>query len=151
MHILLDKEILLNVFSIVQKAIPLKTSINILKGFFVQVNEQEVIIAANNLEISIKATLQNVKILQSGSVVMQDKIIDILRQLPEKDVEIKMDTDNLRIEIVSGKANFVLYGIDPEEYPRLSENEQWANWSSLTFTASTFKKILKGVTFAVSG
>ena len=140
MHILLDKEILLNVFSIVQKAIPLKTSINILKGFFVQVNEQEVIIAANNLEISIKATLQNVKILQSGSVVMQDKIIDILRQLPEKDVEIKMDTDNLRIEIVSGKANFVLYGIDPEEYPRLSEKSNGLTGRLLLLLPALLKK-----------
>jgi len=150
MHIVSDKETLLEAFSIVQKAIPLKTPLNILKGFFVQADEQELIVAANNLEISIKATLQNVKILKSGSVVIQDKIIDILRQLPEKDVEIKMDTENLRIEIFSGKANFILYGIDPEEYPRVSEKEQWSYWSSLTFTASAFKKILKGVTFAVS-
>jgi len=150
MHIISNRDTLLEAFTIVHKAIPTKTPMNILKGFFLNATQEEFIISANNLELSIKAIIKKIEILKTGSIVIQDKILDILRQLPDQNVEIKMDYDRLRVEICSGKANFFLYGIDPEEYPQLSDKEQWALWSSLRFTAGSFKKIFKGVIFAAS-
>ena len=150
MHIVGNKETLLENFSIVHKAVPIKTPINVLKGFFLKASQDEFIIAANNLELKIKATIKDLHILSDGSIVIQDKILDILRQLPEDNVEIKLDSEKLRLEIISGKANFFLYGMDPEEYPEFSNEEEWSRWSSLKFTANNFKKLLKGVIFAVS-
>jgi len=149
-HLKAKKENLLSIFSVVQKAVPIKTPMQILKGFFMEAKDKELIVIANNLELSIKANINNLEIIDTGSIVIQEKIVDILRQLPEEDVEIKMDPDSFRLEINSGKANFFLYGIEPEEYPPFSEEEQWSSWSCLLFKAKDFIHMLKGVIFAVS-
>lgn len=150
MHIKAKKDSLLSIFFVVQKAVPSKTPMQILKGFFMEAKQNEFIIIANNLELSIKANINDLEIFNTGSVVIQEKIVDILRQLPDEDVELKMDTESFKVEIISGKVNFSLYGIDPEEFPSFSEKEQWSSWSCLQFKAKDFIHILKGVIFAVS-
>lgn len=150
MHIIAKKNILYEVFSVAQKALPTKTPMPILNGFFVETKEHEFLVIANNLELGIKAKLDDIKILSTGSVIIQERIVDILRQLPDQDVEIKMDPENLRIEISSGKSNFFLYGIDPEEYPVFTEEEQWSSWTCLHFASKDFISILKRITFAIS-
>lgn len=150
MHIIAKKNTLLEVFSVVQKALPIRTPIQILKGFFVEAKEHEFFVIANNLELSIKASLDDLKILNTGKVVIQEKFVDILRQLPDQEVEIKMDPENLNLEVYSGKSKFFLLGIDPEEFPVFSEKEEWSSWSCLRFSSKDFINILKGVTFAIS-
>ena len=155
MHLVFSKNKLIEYFSIVSKSIPSKTPLNVIKGIFLKATQDRFIIMANNLELIIKATIEtqeedDLKIIESGSLVINEKIIDILRQLPHNKVELKMEADTYRLEIFSGQAKFHLYGMDPDEYPELSNEEEWKNWSVLQFTASEFKEFFKGVTFAVS-
>ena len=150
MHLIFSKDKYVEIFSIVNKSIPSKTPLNILKGFFLEANDNKFIIMANNLELVIKAIEEDLTIVEQGSVVINDKIVDIIRQLPDDEVVLKMDKNTFRVEVSSGDANFVLFGMDPEEYPKFSEEEDWSAWTNLHFTTKEFKKCFRGVTFAVS-
>ncbi len=119
-------------------------------GIFFDVKEDSVEFRSTNLEVGIKAFSSDVDVVNGGTVVLPPKIVDILRQSPEEDVEIKMDESNFRTEIKSGKANFFLYGMAPEEFPRFTDDSRWSSWNRLTFSAGDFRDILKKITFAVS-
>jgi DNA polymerase-3 subunit beta len=150
MHIIAKKDLLFEVFSVVQRALPVRTPMPILKGFLLEAKKDEFLVIANNLELGIRAKLDDLKIIKTGHVLIQEKFVDILRQLPDQYVEIEMDPESLRIEISSGKSNFSLYGIDPDEYPAFTDEKKWSSWTCLHFTSKEFLNILKKVTFAVS-
>ncbi len=141
---------LLENLSIVEKGIPTKTSMQILNGIFMEANKETLTFCSNNLEMGITAGLEKVKVEEEGKVILPAKFIDILKQLPDKELEIKMNEEDLRVEIKSGKAHFFLYGMSAEEFPHITEEEEWQNWDSLVFTADKLKELLTKVTFAVS-
>lgn len=115
-----------------------------------EANKETLTFCSNNLEMGITAGLEKVKVEEEGKVILPAKFIDILKQLPDKELEIKMNEEDLRVEIKSGKAHFFLYGMSAEEFPHITEEEEWQNWDSLVFTADKLKELLTKVTFAVS-
>jgi len=155
MHVVFPKNKLIEYFTIVSKAIPSKTPMSVLKGIFLKATKDKFIIIANNLELAIKATVDpqtenDIEIIETGSLVIHEKIIEILRQLPLEKVELKMEANTYRLNITSGQAKFHLYGMEPEEYPDMSDEEDWKEWSCLSFSAKEFKEFFKGVAFAIS-
>lgn len=136
--------------NIVQRSIPLKTTITTIQGVLLQVKNNCLTMISNNLEMSIKAVCEDIQVIEEGRVVLPGEIVDILKQSPHEDVEIKMAPGDFRTEIISGKANFFLYGMDPEEFPSFKEDSQWRKWGSIEFSANEFKNILRKVNFAVS-
>ena len=150
MHFEVKKSILLEIISIVQRGIPLKTTIPTIQGVLLQAKDGCLMMVSNNLEMSIKAVCEEVKIIEEGWVVLPGEIVDILKQSPHDEIEIKMDAGDFRTEIISGTAKFFLYGMNPEEFPSFKDESQWKNWGSISFSANEFKNILKKVNFAVS-
>ncbi|MCB2777017.1 DNA polymerase III subunit beta, partial [Listeria monocytogenes] len=62
-----------------------------------------------------------VEVESVGGIVLQSKYFgDIVRRLPEENVEIEV-TSNYQTNISSGQASFTLNGLDPMEYPKLPE------------------------------
>lgn len=150
MHFLAKRSTLLENLSIVQRGIPLKTTITTIQGILLQAENNCLTMVSNNLEMSIKAICNDIQIVEEGWVVLPGEIVDILKQAPHEDVEIKMEPGEFRTKIISGKAEFILYGMDPEEFPSFKDEFQWKKWGSIEFSANEFKNILKKVNFAVS-
>ncbi len=144
------RKAILDKLSIVERCVPVRTTVPLVGGILFDVKEDSVEFRSTNLEVGIKAFSSDVDVVNGGTVVLPPKIVDILRQSPEEDVEIKMDESNFRTEIKSGKANFFLYGMAPEEFPRFTDDSLWSSWNRLTFSAGDFRDILKKITFAVS-
>ncbi|MGI6328082.1 MAG: DNA polymerase III subunit beta [Dethiobacteria bacterium] len=149
MHILADKNVLLENLNTVQKSIPLKSTISALKGILINVKEEELTMVGNNLEMSIKAISNNIQVFKEGEVVLPVEFIEILKQSPDENIEIKISEDDLRTEIISGQANFILYGMNPEDFP-LVGFEKNSDRKKIDYSAQEFKNMLKKVTFAVS-
>ncbi len=150
MKIIAPIQELLQYLNVLQKGIPGKTTMEIVNGILLEVIGNSLVVNTNNLEMSIKAVIEDVEIIDGGAVVLPAKFIDILKQLPENKVEINREADELKVEIKSGKANFSLYGMDAEEFPRFSPRESWSSWNNINLPAGDLKKILQRVNFAVS-
>lgn len=150
MHFYGKKSSLIGDLSIVEKAAPIRTTIPIINGILVEAKKGELYFTSNNLEMSIKAANRDVEVLEEGSVVLPVKMVDILKQLPDEMVEIKTENDTLRTEILSGKARFYLYGMDPEEYPSFESAFSREGWNKIDFTAGELRDIIKKLVFAVS-
>ncbi|MEW5919535.1 MAG: DNA polymerase III subunit beta [Bacillota bacterium] len=136
--------------SVVEKGLPTKTTLPILNGILVDAGEDYLRWVSSNLELSIQAQDHDANIVERGRVVLPGKIVDIVRQLNDDEIKISMYEDELRAEITSGKAVFVLYGMDAAEFPHFTDAEEWMTWDSLEFSATDFKEMFKKIIFAVS-
>ncbi len=149
MHILADKNILLESLNTVQKSVPFKSTIPAAKGILVAVKGSELTLIGNNLEMSIKAISTNLQVFKEGEVVLPVEFIEVLKQSPEEKIEIRINKDDFRAEITSGQAKFILYGMNPEDFPLVGfENPPDAE--KIVYPAQELKSMLKKVTFAVS-
>lgn len=149
MHILAKKNTLLENLSIVQKSIPLKTTMTVIKGIFLEAKSGQLTMVGNNLEMSIKAVCNDLQIKDEGEIVLPVEFIEILKQAPEESIEIKINQEELRAEVKSGQAVFILYGMNPEEFP-LNNYEITPDRDKISYSSRELKNILKKITFAVS-
>ena len=136
--------------SVVEKGLPVKTTLPVLRGILLDIGDDYLRLCASNLELSIQVIDRNVEIEEKGRVVLPDKLVDIVRQLPGDTVRIKMHNTDLRVEISSDRAYFNLYGMDASEFPHFTDESEWSEWEGLSFTAADFKEIIRKIIFAVS-
>lgn len=136
--------------SVVEKGLPAKTTLPILNGILLEAGEGYLRFSSSNLELSIQAVEREISVLETGSIVLPNKLADVIRQMSDDDVKISVNDENLRAEIRSGKAVFNLYGMDAAEFPNFTTQEEWSKWSGIEFSAIELREMLKKIIFAVS-
>ncbi|MDD9148497.1 MULTISPECIES: DNA polymerase III subunit beta [unclassified Sporolactobacillus] len=110
----------------VMKAISTKTTVPILTGIKITAGLDGITLTGSNSDISIKSFIpveendsENVVIESTGSIVLPSRLFsELVRKLPAEQVLIEADS-RLIAKITSGKAEFSLNGLDPDEYPNL--------------------------------
>jgi len=154
MKFLIQKERLSNSIQDVIKAVASRTTIPILIGIKIDATDEGVALTGSNSDISIKSFIPKeeddtelVDIIEPGSIVLQARFFsEIVKKLPDSIIEITVD-DQFKTIIRSGNAEFVIHGLDAEEYPRLPiiESEK-----SFTMSADLLITLVKQTVFAVS-
>jgi len=154
MKFLIQKERLSNSIQDVIKAVASRTTIPILIGIKIDATDEGVALTGSNSDISIKSFIPKeeddtelVDIIEPGSIVLHARFFsEIVRKLPDSIIEITVD-DQFKTVIHSGNAEFVIHGLDAEEYPRLPiiDSEH-----SFTMPADLLITLVKQTVFAVS-
>lgn len=154
MKILIEREPLMNSIQNVMKAISSKTTIPILSGIKLEANDQGVKLTGSNSDITIESIIPveedgivNIHEMVLGQIVVQAKFLpEIIRKLPDHQVEINVDSD-LNLQIKSGHAEFKLNGQDAEEYPQLPVLQ---TDNSFDLQIDLLKMLIRQTNFAVS-
>ncbi|SEQ07480.1 DNA polymerase III subunit beta [Piscibacillus halophilus] len=154
MKILIEREPLMNSIQNVMKAISSKTTIPILSGIKLEANDQGVKLTGSNSDITIESIIPveedgivNIHEMVPGQIVVQAKFLpEIIRKLPDHQVEINVDSD-LNLQIKSGHAEFKLNGQDAEEYPQLPVLQ---TDNSFDLQIDLLKMLIRQTNFAVS-
>jgi DNA polymerase-3 subunit beta len=145
MRILTTKNHLLESINIVEKAVPSKTTLPILEGILFTAESGRLILTATDLELGIETNLE-VDVLEPGSLVMAaDTIGNIVRKLPDADVEIA--TKDGFIIIKSEGTEIEILGLPQEEFPKLPEVDKEFE---LSMPDSSLKEMIRQTIFAVS-
>ncbi|MFZ5968722.1 MAG: DNA polymerase III subunit beta [Bacillota bacterium] len=123
MKIICSQKNLSHSINIVQKAVSPKTTLPILKGILLETCEQQLKLVGTDLEIGIENYI-DAKIISQGSVVISSRLLgDIVRKLPDADVEIEVDDQN-NVVIRCESSEFTLMGQPAVEFPELPEVEE---------------------------
>lgn len=154
MKFVIERDRLVQAVNEVTRAISARTTIPILTGIKIVVNDEGVTLTGSDSDISIEAfipLIENdeviVEVERFGGIVLQSKYFgDIVRRLPEENVEIEVTT-NYQTNISSGQASFTLNGLDPMEYPKLPEVTDGKN---IKIPINVLKNIIRQTVFAVS-
>ncbi|MFO7952878.1 MAG: DNA polymerase III subunit beta [Bacillota bacterium] len=148
MRISTNSSFLYACLEIVEKALPVRTTIPLINNIFMQINKEELLFSTTNLEMTINTSMENNND-ETGVVLLPSKIIEIMHYFPVSEVHIDINWDNYRIDISGGSAHFQLYGADPQDYPttafiKVEKNEGYC------IEQRTLKQLIRAVVFAAS-
>ena len=102
--------------NIVQKAVPAKSTAEILQGILIEVGE-ELRFTGNDNEFGIVYEIPAI-IEEIGSIVVNSKTFgDIVRKLPDIYVTLETINDGAMLSITSGHANYKIKAYPTESYP----------------------------------
>ena len=113
-----NQQVLVKALNIVSKAVTARTTIPILKGILLRINENGILtMAASDLEINIEKKLK-VEDSEPGEIVVQAKLFgDIIRKLPNSTVNISEQNGNVLIHCAGSEFNII--GSESDEFPKI--------------------------------
>lgn len=145
MRIITNRNLLLESINIVQKAVPSKTTLPILEGILFIAKNGKLTLVSTDLELGIETSI-SVDVIEQGSLVVSSRIIgEIVRKLPDADVEIEKK-ENI-IYIKSENSEFKVLGLYQEEFPQLPSVEKD---KGISISSSMLKEMIRQTIFAVS-
>lgn len=133
--------------TIVSKAVTSRTTIPILKGILLEVTADGFLkMSASDLDITIENKIA-VENAEAGSIVIGSKLFgDIIRKLPNADVTVTAEADNVNINCMN--SNFSIVGISADEFPNINNEEEVIK--SITLKSETVKDMIRKTSFAAS-
>lgn len=146
MTITCEKSKLLEGINIVLKAVPNKSTMEILDCVVIEVKNNVIKLIANDLEIGIETVIDG-DIAKEGLVAVSAKVFsEIVRKLPSGDVKIK-ESGNYSLNISCGKAKFNIPAKPAEEFPFLP---QISKENKVVISQFTLKEIIRQTVFSIS-
>ena len=109
--------------SIVSRAVSARTTVLVLGGVLLRAEGGEVQLAATDMELSLRTSL-DAQVEGEGSVVVLGKtLVEIARLLPTEDVQIEHRPDEGVVRIESGTYSSRLHTYNADDFPRLPDVE----------------------------
>ncbi|QIL45994.1 DNA polymerase III subunit beta [Vagococcus coleopterorum] len=153
MKITINRNSFLNELATVQRAISSKTTIPILTGVKINLTDEGLTLTGSNADISIETFLSvkdekaQMLIEETGAIVLQARFFnEIIRKLPEPTVTLEV-MDNNQVAITSGAAEFIVNGLDAENYPHLPVVDEK---KQLEIPVRVLTKLINETGFAIS-
>ena len=146
MKIVCEKDKILKAINSVTKAVASKTTMPILEGILIQTNDKEVKLTTYDLEIGIEYVIDADVKEQGATVVNAIMFSEIIRKLPDTEINISLNEQNLLVIECEGSL-YKLATMNPEEFPELPQiNVE----NSIEIEQNTLKDMIRKTIFAVS-
>ena len=146
MKIICEKDKILKAINSVTKAVASKTTMPILEGILIQTNDKEVKLTTYDLEIGIEYIIDADVQEQGATVVNAIMFSEIIRKLPDTEINISLNDKNLLVIECEGSL-YKLATMNPEEFPELPQiNVE----NSIEIEQNTLKDMIRKTIFAVS-
>lgn len=145
MRLVIKKEEISDILQSVVNIIPPRTTLPILQNFLIEAHKNELRFSATDLDIFFSSSIQT-EVKEEGSItVPARKFVDIIRELPEIPIYMRVDEDVIAIECE--KSFFRLTGISREEYPEVPELSEA---SVIKIDGATLLRLINKTSFAIS-
>ena len=117
MKFVCSKSVLLQILNVVQKAVTTKSAMPILDCIKIEASSDgTAIFTTNSTEFCIEYK-SNITVNESGSIALPSKIFgEIIRRLPEGEVEVSVKPDNYHTTIKCGSSEFSIQGMSAEKF-----------------------------------
>jgi len=118
-----SRDELQHALGIVARGVSTRTTVQILAGILLEADEGKLRLAATDMELSLRTSLE-AKVESDGSVVVPGRLLlDLARLLPDPEVTLEHKPEEAVVEIRCGSASYRLHTYNPEDFPRLPETE----------------------------
>ncbi len=140
------KDKIIKALNSVVKGVASKTTMPILEGILIQTNDNEIKLTTYDLEIGIEYVIECEVKEQGSTVVNAIMFSEIIRKLPDTEIEITLNDKNL-LEIECEGSHYKLATMNPEEFPELPKIEIE---NSIELEQNNLKNMIRKTIFAVS-
>lgn len=121
LKISLPREELTRQLGVVARAASTRTTVQVLAGLLLRAGEGRLELAATDMEISLRSSLE-ASVESEGAVVVPSKLLaDLVRLLPADEVSIEHRSGEGIVEVVSGAATYRLHTYNADDFPRLPD------------------------------
>ena len=124
MKVKIEKSELLGALRKATKPVSNKAVVPVLTGILVVSDEKGLTLTGSDSDLTVITNIpldeeSSLEVVKEGAIVLPAKeFLNIIRSLDNGEVEITVD--DLRANIIGGKANFVINGVSASEYPRIN-------------------------------
>ena len=146
MKIVCEKEKLLKGINSVIRAVPTRTTMPILEGILIQTNNNQLKLTSYDLELGIEYTMECNVIEEGNTVVNSIMFSEIIRKLPDTDINIEINENNLLVIECEGSL-YKLATMNADEFPELP---QIVIENSIETDQTILKNMIRKTIFAVS-
>jgi DNA polymerase-3 subunit beta len=146
MKFTINREQLLTPLQQIVSVIEKRQTMPILSNVLIVVNDEQLVLTGTDLEIQIvaKIALQDA---ENGEItVPARKFLDLVRLLPSES-EIRLESDDDKVKLVSGRSRFSLSTLPAENYPEFAESELP---NQFAISAGKLKKALEKTMFCMA-
>jgi DNA polymerase-3 subunit beta len=133
--------------AVVGRGVSTRTAVQILSGILVRTAEGRVELAATDMELSVRTTLEAQVSGEGAAVVPGRLLVDLSRLLPESEVAIEHRDEEGTLQVQCGPAEYRLNTYGAEDFPRLPDP---ATAPMSTVAADALLETLASVSRAVS-
>src|SRR5436190_5826811 len=121
MKLTCSRDELVHRLGIVARAVSTRTAVQILAGVLLQAEGGALQLAATDMELSLRSSL-DADVDGEGAVVVPGRLlVDLARLLPEQEVQIEHRAEEGVVRINCGSATYRLNTYNAEDFPRLPE------------------------------
>lgn len=146
MRFICNQQELIKKLNIISKAVSVRTTIPTLKGVLLDVSANNLKMTSSDMDITIEVNM-NVSASENGSVVIPYKLFsDLIRKLPNDDIEISSIDNNVNIKCRNSNSSIV--GMDGSEFPVITNTEEGK--SRIVLQKEVLSKMIKNTSFAAS-
>jgi DNA polymerase-3 subunit beta len=147
LKIVCSREELAHKLAVVSRAVSTRAAVQILGGVLLRVAGGRLELAATDMELSLRSSLE-AQIEGEGSVVVPGRLlVDLSRLLPESEVTVEYREEENVLRVTCGPAEYRLNTYGAEDFPRLPEVDALPTFSLDT---DSFLDTLSRVSRAVS-
>jgi len=149
MKITCSKANLLKGINIVSKAVPVRTTMQILECILIDATTDVIKLTGNDMELGIETKVEGIISSRDMAAIDAKVFSEIIRRLPDSDVEIESveEDENVQIHITCEKAKFNIAGHSGDDYsflPFIERNE------SIAVSQFTLKEVIRQTVFSIA-
>ena len=116
-----SRDELTRALGVVSRGVSTRTTVQILAGILLQASGEKLDLAATDMELSLRTSLE-AQVEAEGSVVVPGRLLlELARLLPDEEVSIEHKLEEAAVEVRSGPATYRLHTYNPEDFPRLPD------------------------------
>lgn len=146
MKLSISKDIFLKGLQMVQSVVNIHSPTPILYNVLLTADKKNLYLTVTDLNIYMRCTL-DADIKKTGSTTISARrLFNIIRELPNENIDIEVD-DKHTTFIQCGSSSYKIFGISPEEFPKIPTFDESKDLSQ---DQGTFKEMLKQIIYAVS-
>jgi DNA polymerase-3 subunit beta len=121
MKVVCQRDELSQKLGIVARAVSTRASVQILSGVLLRAETGRVHLAATDMELSLRSSL-DAQVEGDGSVVVPGRLlVELVRLLPDDEVTIEHRVDESIVHVTSGPSTSALHTYAAEDFPRLPD------------------------------
>ena len=122
MKFVVEKDKLLKAVNSVAKAVAVRTTTPILEGILIQTNDNnDIKLTCYDQELGIEYIIKDCDVKEQGAIVVNATMFgEIIRKLPDADIDIEVNNKNLLV-IECESSLYKLATMNADEYPELPE------------------------------
>lgn len=120
MNFVVSSSNLLGHLQLVSRVVGSKNSLPILDNLLFNIEGNTLQVTASDLESTLSSKMELETVEGSGTIAIDAKrILEILKEFPEQPLSFNIDTDSLKVDIISENGKYSLIGESGEDFPQL--------------------------------